>query len=310
MRRLAALVAAGLVVGACTGDSGVEATAPSVGADAPGSTSTLPPVDDVAEGPDDALGYRWKFGDCVAVASFEDLPYEPYGSDVVVDCGGEHTFEVYFVGTFDAPDGTAYDEGGFSAIVRDACALRFIEFVGLPYPESGLDLVYYLPDAREWAAGLRYQACVVFDPRGGDDPPNSSGSLRGSAVPFGAVEGDCSNDLSLRGPLLECDVPHRYEHVGVFTPAESTWPGDGELEAAAIDGCRALADGYVAGGPAVPVGAVVGLPVVTPTRVDWDAGSRSVVCAAAAIDQTGERLVVIGSFAEDGWTIVGAAQTA
>ncbi|NIR39130.1 MAG: hypothetical protein GWN07_24945, partial [Actinobacteria bacterium] len=97
-----------------------------------------------------------------------------------------------------------------------------------------LDIVFYLPDAREWAAGLRYQACVVYDPRAGDDPPMSTGSLRGSAVPLAAAEGDCSNDLSLRGPVIDCSVPHRYEHVGVFTPAGSEWPGREALETAAI----------------------------------------------------------------------------
>ncbi|NIR39131.1 MAG: hypothetical protein GWN07_24950 [Actinobacteria bacterium] len=50
--------------------------------------------------------------------------------------------------------------------------------------------------------------------------------------------------------------------------------------------------------------------MTTPTIVDWEAGSRSVVCAATAIDRSGEGLVVIGSFAEEGWTIVEAAQTA
>lgn len=309
MTRLVALTAAMLAMGACTGGSGVDATTPSTGSDSSGSTTVLPP-DAGLDDPEQALGYRWQTGDCVTVTSFDDVPYEPYGADVVVDCADEHTFEVYFVGTFDAPDGAAYDEHTFSAILRDECATGFIEFVGLPYPESGLDLIYYLPDAREWAAGLRYQACVVYDPRGGGDPPNSSGSLRGSAVALGTVEGDCSNDLSLRGPEVDCDLPHRYEHVGVFRPSESQWPGDEALEEAAIDGCRLLADGYVAGGPAVPVGVVVGIPVVTPTRVDWDAGSRSIVCAAAAIDRRGERMVVIGSFAQDGWTIVEAAQSA
>ncbi|NIR39129.1 MAG: hypothetical protein GWN07_24940, partial [Actinobacteria bacterium] len=46
--------------------------------------------------------------------SFDDLPYEPYGSDVVVDCSEEHTFEVYFVGAFAEPDGAAYDEASVS----------------------------------------------------------------------------------------------------------------------------------------------------------------------------------------------------
>ena len=310
MRRIAPAVVLFSLLAACTGGGGVGATEPESSTTTVASTAptTSVPVGDV----DPELGYRWVAGDCVVVPSLDQLPYEPFGNDGVVDCAQEHTIEVFATDTFaDGPD-AIFDDERVSATVRETCAEGFLDYVGTSQLTSGLDVVLYLPDAREWASGLRYMACVVYDPRSGSDAPSATGSFRdvGDAIPFAAVAGDCSNDLVMRGPLLDCALPHRYEHVGVFTPAATDWPGDAELADRATSGCRGLVDGYVVRGNASALGAVIGVPATIPTLADWEAGYRSVVCVGAAVDPAGDGLVVIGSYAQPGWTIVEATQAA
>ncbi|MDX1691890.1 MAG: septum formation family protein [Acidimicrobiia bacterium] len=311
MRRiLVAITSVAVVLAACTGGDGVESTSTSsttTTTTAPSTTTTTEPDPGGPRDPAE-LGRRWSVGDCVRLESFEDLPYEPFGGAFVVPCDESHTMEVYFTGSFD--DGPFPGDAASEAI-REACAAGFLDYVGTSYLASGLDIVLYLPDEREWADGLRYQACVVYDPRAGD-PPTSTGSFEGvgDAVPFPASVGDCSNDVALREEGIACDLPHRYEHAGAFTPTFEAWPGTDVLEERVVEGCRSIVDGYVVGGSGVPIGAVIGFPAATPTEADWEAGFRSVVCVATAIDAVGEGLVVIGSFAEPGWTVVEAGQVA
>jgi len=290
--RLAAFSAAAvLAISACGG----EAASPASG----------PPHDDVH--------YRWAVGDCLAAASRDALPHEPFGARLIVDCDEAHTFEVFHAGEIEAGDGAPYPDD-LVARTSETCAAAFLDYVGAHLSETSLDMMVYRPDRSEWAGGLRYETCLVEDRRPGGDPSPVAGSLRGAGdrVPSTVAAGQCFEARSVLGPAVACSEPHLAEAIGVFVhPDEigAMWPGVEEMHAAANTGCAVLLDEYATSGdPAVtvtPIGFTRPL-----ARPEWDDGLRTVACGALVFDSDNRHVEVVGSLSEPDWQIVSAAQVA
>jgi hypothetical protein len=277
------------------------------------SEATLPETTDsqaTTTTEDGDLGYRWVTGDCVLIDDLEDLPYEPYGSETVVDCSDPHAYEVYFTGTFPEERDTPFPED-LGDRVRGICATSFEEFIGLHLSESALDVIFYLPDRDEWSRGLRYHACVVFTPTG-DDVPSSRGTLRDTAERLDLSPGRCVDGVAAKAPTVDCATAHRGEVIGSFTHpggAESRYPGFEGIRVAADTSCAALLGTYVAD----PRPGQVVAPFSTGsslTEVEWDAGLRTVACVAVVIDSARTPLPVVGSLAIDGWWVLTGGITA
>ncbi len=269
------------------------------------STTSLPSPTSA----ESSLGYRWQVGDCVAIDEPEDLPYEPYGP--VVDCAEQHAYEVFFTGTWEEEHDTPFPED-LTDRIREVCAGAFVEFAELHLSESALDVIFYLPDREEWARGLRYQACVAFDPRTGGDVPVTEGTLRGEAVPLDREPGDCLERSTIRSPVVGCGSAHRGEAIGSFVHPggpDDPYPGFEDFATAADSGCAALMQGYLA----EPRPGSLVLPVAFGSAlaaVEWEAGLRSVPCVAVVFDAARTPLPVVGSIAEEGWWVLAGGTTA
>lgn len=265
-------------------------------------STTVPPAATSAAA-DGGLGYRWQVGDCVVIDDPEDLPYEPYGP--VVDCSRPHVYEVYFIGTFLEGEDEEFPDD-LDDRIREACAAGFVEYVGVHMSQSVLDVIFYLPDGDEWSRGLRYQACVLFDPGAGGELPLVEGSRQGSATLLERGAGECLEDHSLRSPVVACNTVHRAEVIGSFThPAQpgDPYPGIEEYRSASDDACMDLLRSYAtegeSGAPVLPVALGGAL-----TAVEWGDGLRTVPCVAVVLDAARIPLPVVGSLAEPGWRVL------
>jgi hypothetical protein len=93
----------------------------------------------------------------------------------VVACETAHDLEVYAVynveGFTDFPGDQQMGDS-----VYDECINRFVDFVGLDYFNSDLDITALFPTAETWGAGDREATCSVGDPAG-----QTTGTLRGAA---------------------------------------------------------------------------------------------------------------------------------
>jgi hypothetical protein len=302
-RTILALV---VVAAGCSNGGSVDPTQATIGT-AESSTTTSPPS--TAPAAETALGYRWQVGDCVVIDKPEDLPYEPYGP--VVDCSEPHVYEVFFTGTWAEDDEAPFPED-LGDRIREVCAEGFVEFTGLHLSESVLDVVFYLPDREEWASGLRYQACVAFDPRAGGEIPLTEGTLRGEAARLDRERGECLERSTIRSSVVGCGSAHRGEAIGAFVHPggpDDPYPGFEELAAAANAGCAALLESYVA----EPRSGSLVLPVAFGSAlaaVEWGAGLRSVPCVAVVFDAARTPLPVVGSIADEGWWVLEGGITA
>ncbi len=93
-----------------------------------------------------------------------------------VDCATGHDAELYEVATTPGDADAAFPGG--SALeddARRACTDRFTAYVGRPYAESALGVVFLVPTPRTWDLGDRAILCLVEDP----DAP-LVGSVRGA----------------------------------------------------------------------------------------------------------------------------------
>lgn len=94
-------------------------------------------------------------GDCLDVPTRDE-----FSSVTLVPCTSPHHAEVYV--RFDLPTGAYPGEDATIAKAEQGCADRFEAFVGEPYEESPLELVYGWPGAASWAED-KSVICVVND---------------------------------------------------------------------------------------------------------------------------------------------------
>lgn len=250
-------------------------------------------------------------GDCIAVeGGFAGLPYEPFGDGFVVPCTTAHHYEVVFIGSFDEAAGAPRPED-IDTRIREACAAGFFDYLGAHLSESGLGTVLYLPDEAEWGDGLRYQACVAYDPGGTDPPASVSAGFRGAEHPLDRRPGACFTGRDPRTDPVPCTRAHIGELIGVFTHpagAGAAFPGAAESVAMADAGCSDLLDGYAASGARGDADLRAGF--VSLTRFEWEAGLRGVTCVAFATVGFGGDALLLGSLAEPGWRVLTGDTTA
>lgn len=316
-KRLALVATAlGLVVAACTSAS--EEPEPSV----PDILPTLTPTTEaeVAE-PEEVTSttvpdteYRWALGDCVdlgAEGTF-DLPYAPYGRELLASCDAPHTHEVFFSAT--VPEGP---NDPYPADLDDRlwaeCFAAFADLMGFPSVESTLQLVLYLPDEDEWTAGERYHGCVLYQP--GTQllyrPLVGLATSNTEDYRWEVAAGTCYAEVDLTllalSDAVPCDDLHALEMIGQadLTPPGGVYPG---VEAAAELGgeaCGALLVEYAA----QPLDDLPVLTFAFPTLLtegEWDAGARTVKCFAFAGSAEQGVLSSVGSLADGTFEIIDA----
>jgi hypothetical protein len=93
-----------------------------------------------------------------------------------VPCDEPHGAEAYFVGERWEAEATFPGVGLVQVQWSADCAEEYQAYAGIPVDQSGLDLTGWTQDAEGWAMGLRYIACIAYDPGGAD----LEGSLRGA----------------------------------------------------------------------------------------------------------------------------------
>lgn len=186
---LAALAAAGLLLSGCAGDNSrteddkqdrrqSEPKAPTEETpdtpDNPGLTEDPGMSEDPFQEPEDQDVFDIELGDCITDTQNEgevqSLP--------TVACSQPHTYEVFH--EFDLEgSGSFPGEKGMEKDIVDQCYGKpFEEFVGRPYDNSALDVLYLHPTERSWKQGDRTVSCLVFE---GDGTGNkTTGSLEGS----------------------------------------------------------------------------------------------------------------------------------
>ena len=313
-RWTAIALATGLVLAACTSaeeppTSTLPATLPSLD-----PTTTTKQVPEPAETTTPVEATRWNAGACVDLGANadEELPYAPYGAELLIDCGAPHTHEVYFMATLPEGQAAPYPEN-LNQRLFDECFVVFAELMGFPSVESTLDLVLYLPDEEEWTAGERYHGCVLYQAGtqlvyrpiiglASDDPDDYRWEV---------AAGTCYTELDLTllplSDAVPCEDLHTLEMIGdaELTPPGGVYPG---VEAAAELGgeaCTALLAEYAAQD-------IEDLPLVTfplPTLVtegEWDAGARSVKCFVFAGGVEQGLLIATGSLGDGTFEIVDA----
>ena len=91
----------------------------------------------------------------------------------VMPCAEPHAFEVY--ATTELAAGVYPGIGDADAQAQEFCRSEFVEFVGVEYDASALELQYFYPVESEWSdEGGRSVVCLVGD--AGGEP--STGTLR------------------------------------------------------------------------------------------------------------------------------------
>ncbi|MFN0028082.1 MAG: septum formation family protein [Acidimicrobiales bacterium] len=107
-------------------------------------------------------------GDCVIVpadGNIYGLAEEP--------CDEPHGGEVYFISDLQTESLPTSDA------VANRCADSFVEFIGVDFETSSLDLFYTMPSAASWATGDRRYHCIATTIDGSKLP---AGSVKGSRI--------------------------------------------------------------------------------------------------------------------------------
>lgn len=94
----------------------------------------------------------------------------------VVDCSDPHTSEL--AATFDYPSEPAAPYPGLTIVhdyAEQQCIDRFLDYVGLSFNDSALDMTFIYPQDANWSADDRSIQCVIHPPSGTE---TSTGSFR------------------------------------------------------------------------------------------------------------------------------------
>jgi hypothetical protein len=263
------------------------------------TTTTLPETTTVAP-------TLWEAPTCLDLGTNADeaLPYAPYGNELVVDCGGPHTHEFFFVETLEEGPDAPFPED-LNDRLWPACYAAFAERMGFPSAESTLNLTLYLPDGEEWAAGERYHGCILDQPGTQVVYRPLVGSVFDHPDDYRWVVavGSCFAEIDLTVLVLAepvpCDEIHSVEAMGEveLAPPEAEYPGPNELVTLGEEACQSVLDDYAA----QDVEELSLVAFAYPVAVDegeWDAGGHSVKCFVLAGSSEQGLLLVRGSLGE------------
>jgi hypothetical protein len=152
----ALLLALALAAGACGDDDDEDAGG------GEGATTTSPEAEEQTV-------FAVEKGDCLAS--------EPSGGEVsevpTVGCEEPHTSEAFHVATIDAEELPSSAE--IEQLVEEECVAEFESFVGMPYEQSALEVIWLEPTQESWEQGDRELVCLVTDPAA-----QTTGSLEGA----------------------------------------------------------------------------------------------------------------------------------
>ena len=258
-------------------------------------------------------GYLWQAGDCVELGrdATAQLPYAPYGRNLIVDCSAEHSHEIYFTSTLDAEIGAPYPTDLLTRL-WDRCYAEFESSMGYRSSDSTLEPILYLPDEQEWETGERYHACVIFQTTAGNEYAPLLGSIADDPEGYrweleerSCLDGEFTELRTLEA--VPCEQEHSFEFIGTAVHpggAQEPFPGEEELAQFIQTECGRLLDDYAA----LPVDPeLVGTaphPIVF-ANGEWELGHRSSRCFAFAATAEAGLLNVRGSLKDDDWEVVG-----
>jgi hypothetical protein len=314
-RWIAAVWSLGILASACVSGSAepTAAQAPFTVPEAEETTETPPSEPKTPETTTPAQAYRWQVGDCVDLGrnGTEELPYAPYGTELLVNCTEPHTHEVYFTATLDGGPDAPYPEE-LGTRLFDVCLEEFAEFMGFPSSDSTLEVILYLPDADEWAAGERYHACVVYQTGATALYEELIGSTGDNPEVFvWRVDlGACYDQLDLQrlkvDEPVDCAGQHTFEMVGETIPAPDAaeYPGPARISELGQEACDALLEEYAAQPIDPELVMTFSIPLVL-SEGEWDAGKRTLRCFAFAAAPDAGLLTVTGSLGDGTFEIVG-----
>ncbi|WP_154795895.1 septum formation family protein [Occultella kanbiaonis] len=144
------------------------------------------------------------------------------------------------------------------------------------------------------------------DPSSTDDPsstepaappstpaPDTTTATDDAGVPVAGV-GDCmrASDLfavitegdGLSGlPTIDCATEHEVQIVAIYEMTDDAYPGDTEIQTAALAECTTLFEGFV-GIPAAD--SSLSVAPITPSADTWATGARTAYCVAVAPEPT------------------------
>ncbi|HEX6568220.1 MAG TPA: septum formation family protein [Acidimicrobiales bacterium] len=167
-----AAVAIALAGGDDDGETSTDDTSDTTGdtsSDTTSSDTTGDTASDTTAGPEDADVFTLAVGDCLV----DDTRDGEVQSVPVVPCDQPHASEIFYSHIIDAD--TLPSSTEMEAIVDEQCIGNFESFVGLPYPDSVLEVTWLEPTQESWDAGDRELLCMVVDPAG-----DVTGSLEGA----------------------------------------------------------------------------------------------------------------------------------
>jgi hypothetical protein len=214
----AGLVAAALVLSACTGSSPAEAP------------------DTVAEVPE--------VGTC-RVLEPADVA-EPVDTSETVDCAEPHTAETYAVGQLPERFREAeWDDRRLGAFAYDRCTTTFMRFLGATESMVLRTLVswaWFRPSEDAWAEGARWYRCDVV---GGTEASEALLELPETAKGLMLPEPPddymacVAGDAVVGAPRVPCSEPHQWRAVTAIKVGEpdDPYPGDRLVEVTTRDYC-------------------------------------------------------------------------
>jgi Septum formation len=248
-RGVAVVVAVAAVLGlaACT-------TPPEVGdgslgvtwAALPTPAVPTPKAGECTGGPDSMTAVSW------------DLPVFGRSPVPTMDCSAPHVTETFYVGTFaaDANTDAATRPKLGTPLFRAAyetCVQQANEFLGGDFHGARVAVRPVMPTDRQWSGNARWFRCEaieVVNANGGIKARTSSlrDGLRGDR-PVAITCGDesLSQDQKYVENItyVDCAAPHDVELTGIYVAPDEEYPGDEQVQAAALDACYGIGAAYL-----------------------------------------------------------------
>jgi putative regulator of septum formation len=100
-----------------------------------------------------------RVGDCY---DLKDPDAEEFDKVTAVPCADEHQYELFYAGAM--PDGPYPSDAVMSTFVEERCPEAFGTYVGKPYADSELEILWVSPTAASWADGDRTIQCSAYHP--------------------------------------------------------------------------------------------------------------------------------------------------
>jgi len=227
----------------------------------------------------------------------------------VVDCNGEHRFEVAesvdmraYPGTEYGPDADPPPPARIQQISLEQCEPAVKQYLGTRYdPNSRFSISLLWAGDKAWKhSGERRMLCGLQLPGPGNQQLAFQGRIaeldQSKIWPTGTCLGiDPSTNQPNDAPV-DCSVPHAMEVTGAVNLAEKfpdVLPPDADQDAFIKEACNRMTDAYLA--PVQLRDTTLTLIYSTVSLPSWSAGSRQVSCSIGATLGNGGWATLINS---------------